>query len=553
MSTQTPQIEEDSSKFNFFTSIWLVPFIALLISAWLAYQYFSQRGPLIRISFPTNEGLKAGQSQVKYRNIPVGLVEKVMFDEEGEGVVVMVRMDKNMIDYLNKDAKFWIVKPEVGFRGISGLDTLISGTYINIDAQKREKFTALVKRYQGLNYRHRNNEDGKYFVLNASSGYTISEGTPLYFKNIRAGTVEYVYLSLDNKSVDFVLYVKKEFVPYVHPNSKFWVMSALAVDISNGRLDVNIAPLPNIIHGGIAFSSKGGAYNDAISDAYVFHLYKNGSIADGKKVGKGGESLRHFKLFVRDSIAKLKLDASVRYDGFDVGHVSDIKTSYDRKTHEMRAKVVIEIDTSFFEDNNEINSTGDDNFYRAVEEGLRARITPTDPLTGMLFVDLVFEANVSFARIKSLGGEEILPTMSYKNQDIMGKVQSILDKINNLKLEKLLLSLNTVVDTTGTIITGIDKPLDDILVDFKIILEEIKKMTQKKSFAVMPDELDKMLKALKETLRVSKKVIQGYGNNSLISKQLSTTLKVVTRTSEEMRYFLKMLNRKPNSLIFGDK
>jgi len=521
MSTQTPQIEEDSSKFNFFTSIWLVPFIALLISAWLAYQYFSQRGPLIRISFPTNEGLKAGQSQVKYRNIPVGLVEKVMFDEEGEGVVVMVRMDKNMIDYLNKDAKFWIVKPEVGFRGISGLDTLISGTYINIDAQKREKFTALVKRYQGLNYRHRNNEDGKYFVLNASSGYTISEGTPLYFKNIRAGTVEYVYLSLDNKSVDFVLYVKKEFVPYVHPNSKFWVMSALAVDISNGRLDVNIAPLPNIIHGGIAFSSKGGAYNDAISDAYVFHLYKNGSIADGKKVGKGGESLRHFKLFVRDSIAKLKLDASVRYDGFDVGHVSDIKTSYDRKTHEMRAKVVIEIDTSFFEDNNEINSTGDDNFYRAVEEGLRARITPTDPLTGMLFVDLV------------------LPTMSYKNQDIMGKVQSILDKINNLKLEKLLLSLNTVVDTTGTIITGIDKPLDDILVDFKIILEEIKKMTQKKS--------------LKETLRVSKKVIQGYGNNSLISKQLSTTLKVVTRTSEEMRYFLKMLNRKPNSLIFGDK
>jgi len=86
--------------------------------------------------------------------------EKITFDKDGTGVIVMVRMDKKMIDYLNKDTKFWIVKPEVGFRGISGLDTLITGTYINIDAHKIKKSTNLVKVYQGLNYRNRNNENG---------------------------------------------------------------------------------------------------------------------------------------------------------------------------------------------------------------------------------------------------------------------------------------------------------------------------------------------------------------------------------------------------------
>jgi len=125
---------------------------------------------------------------------------------------------------------------------------------------------------------------------------------------MKMGTVEYVCLSLDNKSVDFIVYIKKEFIPYIHSDSQFWVMSALSVDISNGRLDVNVAPLPNIIHGGIAFSSKGGAYDDKLPDSYTFHLYKNGSIADGKKLGRGGKSLREFKLFVKNSMMVLMWD-----------------------------------------------------------------------------------------------------------------------------------------------------------------------------------------------------------------------------------------------------
>jgi paraquat-inducible protein B len=61
------------------------------------------------------------------------------------------------------------------------------------------------------------------------------------------------------------------------------------------------------------------------------------------------------------------------------------------------------------------------------------------------------------------------------------------------------------------------------------------------------------MRELTDTLHTAKKVLKGYDNNSLLTHQVSQTLKEVTETSQEMQEFLKLMNRKPNSLIFGDK
>ena len=132
MSHEEPVISE-SSRFNFLTSIWLVPFIALVIAGSLAYQYFNDLGPEVEIVFPKNEGLVAGQSVVKFKNVPVGKVTKIYLDQDIEGVIVRIRMNSKVArPFMTEKARFWIVKPELGFSGISGLDTILSGTYINI-------------------------------------------------------------------------------------------------------------------------------------------------------------------------------------------------------------------------------------------------------------------------------------------------------------------------------------------------------------------------------------------------------------------------------------
>jgi len=546
MSQQIPEIEE-STKFNLITSIWIVPFVALIIAGWLAYQYYSELGPEIKIIFPKNEGLQAGQSHIKYRDVPIGTVMKITLQEDGEGVAVIARMDKTAASYLNKNAKFWIVKPEVGMSGVSGLETLISGTYIDMYSKKGGVFK---DEHVGLDHAYRVVGGGEYYHLNSPRGdSTIKVGTPIYFKNIKVGQVEYVVLSLDGKSMDVIVFIDKIYVPYVHTDSKFWVRSILNVGLSNGSLDVTIAPFTDLIQGAIEFSSSGVDDGNSVPYAFIFPLYKNSNVIESKKIGSGGKSIKKFMLRTQDSLAKLKLNASVRYDGFDVGEVKEIKLSYEKETHQMNGEVLINIDTSVFEDPNDTNHTGEENFYQAVEEGLRAKIIPTDPITGTLFVDLVFEENATKQMITQGEHYAVLPTIESNGAGVMDEVKKVLAKLNNLPLKKLITSIDKVVNESSEPIANANK----VLFDLQKTVKNINALTGKKSFSALPDEVNKALEELTKTLRTTKKVVKGYDKQSLLTHQITQTLKVVTETSKEMQHFLEMLNRKPNSLIFGDK
>ena len=546
MSQNIPEITE-STKFNLITSIWIVPIIALIIAGWLAYQHFSDRGPEIRIIFPKNEGLIAGQSVVKFRNVPVGKVTKIYVEEETEGVVVVVRMDtKASRPYMTEHAKFWIVKPEVGISGVSGLDTLISGTYINIHSKAGGK--NIKKKFIGLTQPYRDSMQGEYFHLISENADNVAVGMPIYYKNIKVGQVEHVYLALDEIHMKIIIFVDKQYVSYVHDNSRFWTKSMINVDFTKGNLDINIAPLNFMLQGGIVFSSLGKGMREPISEGRIFSLYESKAQAKSITIGSSNRSMQKFILLTENTIANLSVNAPVRFDGFDIGWVNDIKLSYSKKSHKMLGQVLLELDTSVFEDKHESNSSGISNLYEAVEEGLRAKISALDPISGMLFIDLTFkhqEGNASIIQGKKYAR---LPMVGQSSDGIMSSMTQILDKLNNLPLEALLASVQKVVEETSKPIKNANVLLDDL----RITVKNLNTFTSKKSFEVLPDELSKALKEMTKTLKDTSKVVKGYDSDSLVKQQLAQTLKVLTKTSQEMQVFLKMLNRKPNSLIFGD-
>ncbi|WP_415408112.1 intermembrane transport protein PqiB [Sulfurovum sp. CS9] len=546
MSKQIPEIEE-SSKFNFITSIWIVPFIALIIAGWLGYQHFAKRGPEIKIVFPKNEGLVAGQSLVKFRNVPVGKVTKIYADEETDGVTVVVRMNtRKSKPYLTEHARFWIVKPEVGLSGVSGLDTLISGTYMNVYSKAGGK--RFKEKFIGLTQPYRDSVEGEYFHLASLNGENVSVGTPIYYKNIKVGQVEYVYLALDNKSIDIIIFIDKQYVPFVHDDSKFWTKNMMNIDFTKGNLDINIAPLNFMLQGGIIFSSSGEDKNISVAEGHVFPLYESKTQAESTTIGSVTKAIKKFMLLTDDSIANLRVNAPVRFDGFDIGRVSDMELSYDKSTHKMLGQVLVDIDTSVFEDKHESNSSGELNFYQAVEEGLRAKLVALDPITGMLFIDLTFNHQDGNGSIVKGSKYARLPMTRDSSRGIMTSMTQILDKLNNLPLEKLLASVNKVVDDTAVPIAN----ANEVLIDLKKTIENINALTSKKSFEVLPDELNKAITSITRTLKSTEKVVKGYERDPIEKRQLMETLNVLTKTSQEMKIFLRMLNRKPNSLIFGD-
>ncbi len=545
MTTHTPNIEE-TGRFHLLTSIWIVPFIALVIAGWLAYQYFDDLGPEIEIIFPKNEGLVAGQSVVKFRNVPIGKVTKIYITEDTEGVIVRVRMNsKAATPYMTEKARFWIVKPEVGFSGVSGLDTLISGTYIDVYSEKGGTFRY---RHIGLDQPYQDTTQGKYYHLRSVDGKNISVGMPIFYKNIKVGKVAYKYLSLDKKSVDVIVFVDNQYTEYIHADTKFWVKNSMTVDFSRGKLDVDIAPLNFLLTGGIVFSSTEKQTDEPLREDHIFILHKNKTEAESYTVGSGMKAYKKFLLLVQESISKLSEGSVVRFDGFDVGRVVKIELSYNKKSHQMEGRVIIEIDMSVFQDKEDNRTSGEENFYAAIQEGLRAKIALFDPITGIQYIALTFTHQDGKGEIKHYNGYVQLPMTSQNASGIMDTVTQILEKLNHLALDELLVSVQRVVEES-------EKPVknaNELLIELKEVVRDIRKMTSKQSFEVMPDELNKALQSMSKTLEETTKVVQGYDSDSLIKEQLTQTLEILSRTSEEMQMFLRMLNRKPNSLIFGD-
>lgn len=547
MAKQIPEITE-SSSFNLITSIWIVPVIALVIAGWLAFQHFSERGPEIKIIFPQNEGLVAGQSLVKFKNVPVGKVTDIYAEEGTDGVVVVVRMNsKESKPYLTEHARFWIVKPEVGLTGVSGLDTLLSGTYINIYSEAGGK--NITDKFIGLTQPYRDDLKGDYFTLTSPTGEGVQVGTPIYFKNIRVGQVEYLYLGLNDKDVEIIVFIDKEYTPYINDDSKFWLRSTMNIDFTKGNLDISIAPMNYLLQGGIEFSSSGKNEKRLVPSKHIYKLFKNKTEAKGQAIGSEVVFLKRFMLEIENqSISKLNVGAPVRFEGFDIGQIEEMDISYNRTTHKMIAKVLFWIDSSVFEDENDKNATGLDNFYLAVKEGLRAKIASLDPITGMLYIDLTFKHQDGNGTIIDGGRYEQLPMASYNDSGIMDSVGQILNKLNNLPLEKLLASVTKVVEESSEPVQN----ANELLVELQTTVKNINKLTSKKSFEVLPDELSMALKEMTQTLKSTQKVVKGYDSDSLVKQQLTQTLEILSKTSQEMQIFLRMLNRKPNSLIFGD-
>ena len=98
--------------------VWLIPLVAALVGAWLAYKTLSEQGPIITLTFREGTGLDAGKTKIKYKALDVGVVETVRFGPDLSEVIVTARMSKEVERHLGENSRFWVVRPRLGFGGM---------------------------------------------------------------------------------------------------------------------------------------------------------------------------------------------------------------------------------------------------------------------------------------------------------------------------------------------------------------------------------------------------------------------------------------------------
>lgn len=295
--------------------LWILPFIAFLLGGWLLYQYYTDDSISISIEFDTGEGIEIEKTEIIYKGISVGLVVGMVPKKDLTGVVVTARMPKEALDILNSNTKFWLVKPRFSMRGVSGVETIFSGNYINIQpsfiGQPRREFVALIDPPPAPP-----NSSGLYLTLTSSELGSISEGNEILYRKVPIGTVRSFRLNDNEDGVEIEVHIEEQYQHLIRKGTRFWNASGVSVKGNLSGLKVKTESMSSLISGGIAFTNPEDAEGGVAETGDVFELYSD---FDDAEVGIKG--LIHFS-----SGKGLAEEATkIIYQGVQVGLVRKIK------------------------------------------------------------------------------------------------------------------------------------------------------------------------------------------------------------------------------------
>ncbi len=228
--------------------VWLIPLVAAVVGLFLAYRAYTERGPIIVITFDSAEGLAAGSTRVKFKEVDIGLVEAVELSEDLSQVVVTANLVSGAERYLTENTRFWVVRAVVSAGQISGLGTFLSGAYIAIDPATEGEQTW---RFAGLDKAPVVTSDvpGTIFRLRAETLGSIDVGSPVYYRRLRVGNVAGYALDVDGDQVRVQVFIESPYDKHVRSTTRFWDASGLDVVVSPEGLEIDTPSLFSMLVG----------------------------------------------------------------------------------------------------------------------------------------------------------------------------------------------------------------------------------------------------------------------------------------------------------------
>lgn len=507
--------------------VWLVPLLALFIGGWLVYKAISEKGPVITIYFETAEGIEAGKTSIKFKDVDVGIVDTVSLSPDLARVIVSARLVKEANTYLTEKTRFWVVRPRFGKGELSGLQTIVSGAYIAIDPAKsgapQRVFTGLERPPAVLA-----NMAGKHFMLNAETLGSLDIGSPVYFRQINAGEVIGYNLDQGGEQVNVKIFVHAPYDQYVYQNTRFWNASGLDLSLDAEGMRVDSDSFLSMVIGGIAFTAPANRRQSSLAkENQSFLLYPNREAAHQQSYALKVNFVLHFE----ESVRGLSVGAPVEFRGIQVGKVIDISLNIDADHPDLRIPVLIEFEPErILRD----DLVADVKRRRQlmdgmVQNGLRAQLRTGNLLTGQLFVDLVFYPDASGKTINWQARYPEIPTVKTPLEGLFGSIKQSLDRISNLPIEETgrdiqtaVRSLNKVLDRTRMLMETIETKFEP---EFRSTLVQARTTL---------DQIDRLV-----------------SSDSLLTQEANETLMEIGEAAKSIRRLMDYLEQHPDALIYG--
>jgi paraquat-inducible protein B len=518
-----------------FAWIWLVPIGAAAIVVWLAWRALAERGPEITISFKNVDALQAGQTRIQHRNVELGTVESLELTRDMSRVIVHARMNRQARDHLTENTRFAIIAPHVGVGGISGLSTLVSGSYIEMYPGKPGEPK---REFVGLDQPPVLPPDtpGRSFTLLAGDLGSLTRGSPISYQGVNVGEVGDYALRPGGKGVTVTAFIRSPYEDLIHPETRFWNAGGVDLSVGPQGLRIRATSWEQLLSGGVAFETPTEVLSNPPSRAAsVFGLYDNRRAAERAPIGATLTYLADFT----GSQRGLDAGAAVELDGIEVGEVTESHLSYDNRQHTLVTRVKFYVDPERVNilnlprpDSADQHETAGQWIEKLVGDGLRAQVASASFLTGTKIVGLEMVPGVPRAHLEREG--DCLKIPSTDSGDFTTVLQNLQNVLKNIDRATSGPELGHALQSLDDTLTRLDKVTRDIEPDIKSLIKSLR------------DTAD----SAQNTLNT----VQGLmGNTAPTGTDLPRLMRELTEAARSVRGLADYLDRHPEALLRGRK
>ena len=442
--------------------VWLIPIVAALIGLSIVYHSWSKQGPRVFITFLSATGLEVGKTQLRYRDVVIGVVKDIRLTESREQVVVEAELNKDSAGMANESTQFWVVKPRIGLGGVSGLATLMSGAYIETDSKHGELGKATKKQFVGLEDPPPITSDrpGSRFTVRSEDLGSLSVGVPVYMRRLQVGMVTSYKLEPAGQFVEVEVFVDAPYDRYVDGSTRFWNESGIDVTLSTDGMQISTQSLVSLISGGVSFGSFGKP-RDIAEIGGVFKLYDNRRTAEIEPQGLAVPINMRFDQPTRG----LKTGAMVDFNGVGIGVVNSVALDFDVTTSRfftsVNAMLYPERLGTVYRDMNMSRRSLDQlasSLALMTNRGLRAQLRTSNILTGQLYI--VLEDFPKAPKIAAAKAELPfkMPTVPSDDLDkLQQQVASIVGKLDKIPYESIGNEVNEMIKQIKVLSITLDK------------------------------------------------------------------------------------------------
>ena len=526
--------------------VWLVPAVAALIGISMMVQTWLSAGPQIRIAFRTATGLEAGKTPVKYKDVTVGSVSAVELSEDGSHVIATVSLAKSAGRLTREDTRFWVVRPRIGVGGISGVDTLLSGAYIGVDAGTSDEnslnFTGLETPPTVIG-----GTPGKSFVLHTEDLGSLDIGSPVYYRRIQVGRVASYQLDESGESVTLQIFVDAPYDRYVTTDTRFWNASGVDVSLGADGLKLQTESVATIVAGGIAFAAPPYSHAKPAEAGAEFGLAKDYARAIAPPNGPA----QYVQLRFEQPLRGLSVGAPVQFSGVDLGNVVSMGVDFDPARHRFptvvgvvlypqrlgqaleklpMAKGETELPTGRF-------------LGELVQHGLRAQARTGNLLTGQLYIALDFIPNAPKATFDASAQPMVLPTVGGSFDRLQEQLAGIVGKIDKLPFEAIGQKLDA---TLAELDLAAKKVNGEVLPGVTQTMQAASRTLQQAGQTM--EQTGKTLEQAQKTFGTAQGML---ADDAPLQQNLQQTLRELQRSARSLRTLTDLLGRHPEALLRG--